>query len=140
MAPILDRDGQLTGICASNVTDTNSTPYRCYTLGGVPVAQPWPTQSGISSLHALDGVLRLEKKIYFAMTSSPTLGPRTARYVCWDFATSGYCSGFTSASSGRPVSPYTLRQDPYLPTCIWEVGDGGIFELFHRDTGELGKC
>ncbi len=75
------------------------------------------------------------------MVISPDKNPAArARYTCWDFATDSACASFTPRSSNKSVAPYTLRQDPYFPTCIWEVGDYGLFELFHSDTGELNTC
>jgi len=116
-------------------------PYKRFSLAGEPIAQPWPTYAGNAGLASFDGVLLLGKKLYFAMSSSPYATPaNAATYRCWDFATSAECPGFASNSSGSDVKPYTMRQDPYQPTCIWEAGDAGVFEVFHRDTGEIGTC
>lgn len=141
LAPVLNPGGQLTGVCAAAAADHNSMPYKCFSLSGTAISQPWPTQSGEAGFVGFDGVMLLGKKLYFAMSANPTgATPGAATYTGWDFATSADCAGFTSNSSGANVSPYTLRQDPYEPTCIWEVGDTGVFEVFHRDTGQLGSC
>lgn len=141
LAPVLNPGGQLTGVCAAAAADHNSMPYKCFSLSGTAISQPWPTQSGQAGFVGFDGVMLLGKKLYFAMSANPTgATPGAATYTWWDFATSADCAGFTSNSSGANVSPYTLRQDPYEPTCIWEVGDTGVFEVFHRDTGQLGTC
>jgi len=83
-------------------------------------------------------VLVLGTRTYFALSRLSEDFP--AKYTCWDAATGSACAGFTPSSSRRTVAPYTLRQDPFEPTCIWEVGDSGVFEVFHRDTGKIGWC
>lgn len=142
MAPLLDPAGELTGICVSTAPDRTATPYKCFSLSGASEATPaWSTEGAIGNTQ--DGVVVVGARVYFAHSLGAIpgkQGPGTARYTCWDFATGAACAGFAPSTSGKVVRPYTLRQDPYDLTCIWEAGDAGIFEIFHRDTGEINEC
>ncbi|NDA60105.1 MAG: hypothetical protein EBY56_09385, partial [Actinobacteria bacterium] len=43
----------------------------------------------------------------------------TQNYTCWDYTTQAACAGFTPSSTSVPSSAYTVRQDPWIPTCFW---------------------
>ncbi|MGA0398056.1 MAG: InlB B-repeat-containing protein, partial [Ilumatobacteraceae bacterium] len=43
----------------------------------------------------------------------------TQNYTCWDYTTQAACAGFTPSSTSAPSSAYTVRQDPWIPTCFW---------------------
>jgi hypothetical protein len=61
-------------------------------------------------------------------------------YTCYDSATNSACQGFTPVAGGTTIRPYTLRQDPYNPDCIWELGDAGVFQVFSATFGGSLGC
>lgn len=139
LAPLLDQGGGVEGICAGAATDDLDAKYRCFSLSGAPRSPPWTLPPGLVGWMNIDGVQVVDKKVYFAMTApGSSANPFAASYYCWDFETYNTC--FATSSSGQTMKAYTIRQDPFKPTCIWVTGDVGRFEVFHRDTGQIGVC
>ncbi len=140
LAPILDAGGGVTGICGMAAPNTTSAPFKCYTVGGgspaSAVPTPWPQQVGGDTITraGLGSITRIGDRDYFAY-SNETSGGFQATYACWSFATNSACQGFDQTTSGKNVRVYTLRQDPYNPGCIWELGDAGVFEVFSATFG-----
>jgi hypothetical protein len=74
----------------------------------------------------------------FDFAGTPVATPfasTAATYTCWDFATATPCAGFVPSSTGVSTQPYTLRQDPQNPDCIWEEGNQDRFEVFSATLG-----
>jgi uncharacterized repeat protein (TIGR01451 family) len=134
LAPLLDANGSVTGICGaiSNAALTVAS-WGCRNLAGQPAANPFPQQVANAAVNwpSFGSIVRIATKVYMAY--SPASG--VATYTCYDFATNAACAGFVNGSSGAAVAPYTLRQDPQNPDCIWEVGNNGIFEVFSATFG-----
>jgi uncharacterized repeat protein (TIGR01451 family) len=140
-APILDASGNVTGICGEAAPNTTSHPFDCFDLAGNPVTTPWTQQIAGTNVNwvAFGSVVRIGSKLYFAESVNAT---GVATYTCWDFALPGLagqtgapCTAFKPASTGANLGAYTIRQDPYNPDCIWEVGNSGVFEEFSATFG-----
>jgi uncharacterized repeat protein (TIGR01451 family) len=139
MAPLLDTAGNVTGICAQNGTNVTG-PFSCYSLAGAPLgAAPWGQMvpGATVGMLGLSSALKIGARLYFAYN---TRGPDAATYTCYDFAASSPCPGFVPLSSGADVAPYTIRQDPQNPDCLWELGDAGRFEVFSATFGGSVGC
>lgn len=134
IAPTLSTTGVVTGICGPTATDNASAPWNCLDLTGAPVPTPWTQRVANTTVNwiSFGSILRIDTKLYFAQTNNTTLA---TTYTCWDFAIDASCAGFVQSSSGANVRPYTLRQDPTAPDCIWVVGDAGVFETFSATFG-----
>jgi hypothetical protein len=137
--PVLSTNGTPTGFCSTTNSPTapngGTASWACFNFAGATIPVPYPTglQPGvIGSFQIGDGVT-IGTKVYLPYESTQT------RYACLDFALTpaAPCAGYTVVPR-NVVSPYTLRQDPDAPTCIWEVGDLGIFDTFNALTG--GSC
>ncbi|HEY4278999.1 MAG TPA: DUF11 domain-containing protein [Conexibacter sp.] len=136
-APILDASGNVTGLCGQTSTTTAPGSYACFDLNGRSVGGPPWGQMVPNATVGIDGFsapLQIGSRLYFAYSSLPRV-PGIATYACWDFSTNSRCDGFVQGSSGADVRPYTLRQDPDNPDCIWELGDAGVFEVFSATFG-----
>jgi uncharacterized repeat protein (TIGR01451 family) len=143
VAPLLDSAGAVTGICAQTGEANVTTGYRCWSvtngsdLGAAPFDQMVPN-AGVGHGN-LASALQIGTRLYFPYTAGGTPnGPVT--YTCYDFATSSACQGFTPVAGGTFVRPYTLRQDPYNPDCVWELGDAGVFQVFSATFGGSLGC
>ena len=139
MEPVLSTTGTPTGVCVTTNSPTapngGTAQWACFNFAGATIPVPYPTglQPGvIGSFQIGDGAV-IGTKVYLPYESNQT------RYACLDFALTpaAPCAGYTVVPRGT-VSPYTLRQDPAAPNCIWEVGDLGIFDTFNALTG--GSC
>ncbi len=135
LAPILDANGNVTGICLSDATGFTAAPYACYgltgaSLGGAPWGQLVP--GDIAGQAAVASPLVIGTDEYFAYMNVAT---GAATYACYDSATASPCAGFVQASTGTDSRPYTLREDPNSPDCLWELGDAGVFETFSKTFG-----
>jgi uncharacterized repeat protein (TIGR01451 family)/LPXTG-motif cell wall-anchored protein len=130
LTPVMDTSGNVTGVCAGK----SPNGFSCYSLTGGAVADPYPpapaSYQNLGHPTQFGSEVVIGTKVYIAYE-----GSSNSTYTCFDFATSAPCSGYTAPISTGNVLPYTLRQDPYFPTCIWEVGDAGIFDVFGADTG-----
>ena len=141
MSPVKNASGATIGVCASTVGSTSGQRFECYYLDGSNSGSeaPWPREvTGDDVGYRGQGYgspLSIGTKLY--QLYSDDTGSHPATYTCWDFATNAACAGFTQSSSSTVVKPYSLRQDPFNPGCIWEVGDAGIFEVFDADTGSF---
>jgi hypothetical protein len=139
VAPILNASASVTGICGLAATNATSAPFKCYSIGGATpgsaVATPWPQQvAGDTVTRAgLGSITTIGAKAYFPYSLENGAFPTT--YACWSFATNSPCVGFVQATSGQNLRAYTIRQDPYNPDCVWELGDAGAFELFSATFG-----
>ncbi len=139
MAPILSPTGALTGICGESATSLNASAWSCRAVpsGAVVTPPPWTTlPNTITNWAGYGSIERVGTKLYFAQTNAAA----HATYTCWDFAlapagTGAACDGFAPATTGVPVEAYTIRQDPFAPDCIWQVGNAGIFEVFSATFG-----
>jgi uncharacterized repeat protein (TIGR01451 family) len=136
LAPLLDASGNVTGICAPvNPSPTGTAaPFNCWSLAGTNLGPaPWGQMvpGATANGGTFGSLLHIGPKLYFAYTTPATV----ATYTCWDFSTSAPCAGFVQGSSGAAVFPYTIRQDPYNPDCLWEFGNNGIFEVFSATFG-----
>jgi uncharacterized repeat protein (TIGR01451 family) len=137
LAPILDASGAVTGICGQMAPDGTSAPFACFDTDGSPLGgAPWGQLApGNVSFYAYGGVETIGSRLYLAYTNSFGANLGRATYACWDFATAATCAGFEQTLSPTVSRPYTLRQDPQNPDCIWEVGDAGAFEVFSATFG-----
>lgn len=139
VAPILNANSAVTGICGLAATNATTAPFKCYSIGGASsgslVPTPWPQQvlGDTVTRAGLGSITTIGSKAYFPYSLENGAFPTT--YACWDFATSAPCVGFVQASSGQNLRAYTIRQDPYNPDCVWELGDAGVFELFSATFG-----
>jgi uncharacterized repeat protein (TIGR01451 family) len=133
--PVMSTAGQLTGVCTQARNDSPFVIY-CYNLSGDAISDPYPARPGGTILGAFgvgDPAI-VGTKVYAPYSNAHRLN----YYTCFDFATGDPCAGFTTNHTNSTARPYTLRQDPYLPNCIWELGDGGIFETLDATTGRSG--
>ena len=136
LAPVMDASGNVTGVCSGN----KPNGFTCWDLSGNSIADPYPAAPAAQNLLGHPTQFGSEEvigtKVYLAYE-----GSGRATYTCYDFAISAPCAGYTAplssdlSSTNFDVNPYTLRQDPYFPGCIWEVGDAGTFQVFSADTG-----
>ena len=133
--PVLDTAGALSGVCTQNRNDGPYTIY-CYNLAGDLITDPYPAKPAGTRIGAygVGDPAIVGTKVY--VPYSNTVADNF--YTCFDFATREPCAGFTTNHTESRARPYTLRQDPYLPNCIWELGDGGIFETIDATTGRSG--
>jgi uncharacterized repeat protein (TIGR01451 family) len=134
-APILDTAGDLTGVCTQDRAGA-PFPVYCYDLSGNLVDDPYPARPAGTSMgaFAVGDPLVVGTRVY-----SPYSDTRTQNfYRCFDFATGAPCATFSTYHTVSTARPYTIRQDPYVPNCLWELGDGGIFENFDATTGSSG--
>jgi uncharacterized repeat protein (TIGR01451 family) len=134
MTPVLDATGTVKGICVSNITTIGTQDFACVNLAGAPIANPYPPSLGTGDIGQSgfgDGVV-VGAKVYlpFYLESAGT-----TQYVCFNFATNTPCAGFVNTPQPGSVHPYTLRQDPFAPACLWEVGDVGIIQVISKNTG-----
>lgn len=134
IAPILNNTGSsVTGMCVVNTTSTTDASWSCFSTsnGATTLTAPWEATepAGTHSFGYFSGE-RIGSKFYFSLSLS-----NETTYSCWDFATNADCTGFVRATSGESTSAYSLREDPFTPGCIWEVGDSGRFEVFDAQTG-----
>jgi uncharacterized repeat protein (TIGR01451 family) len=143
LAPILDGSGAVTAICAQTGQANTTTGYQCWSVsdgsfvGAAPFDQMVPN-AGVGHQN-LSAALQIATRLYFAYTANGTPnGPVT--YTCYDFATSSACQGFQPVPGGQNVRPYTIRQDPYNPDCLWELGDAGVFHVFSATFGGSLGC
>jgi uncharacterized repeat protein (TIGR01451 family) len=141
MAPITDASGTVTGICASDQPTTAAATYKCYSVAdGSPLgAQPWGQMvpGAMVGLQMIGDPLLLGTRLYLPYVTATGV----TTYTCWDYATNAACAGFVPVSSGSTnVQAYTLRQDPFAPDCIWELGNAGTFEVFSATFGGSIGC
>jgi uncharacterized repeat protein (TIGR01451 family) len=135
MVPLLDASGHQTGICGSAAANVTSQSFKCYDLAGNATPSPFSQQiagTGVGPSNSAS-VAVVGTRVYFP-ESTPSAGAATT-YTCFDEATSAPCAGFVPGSTGANVRPYSLRQDPQNPDCIWELGDTDIFEVFSATFG-----
>lgn len=138
VAPILDATGDnVTGICVVNNTSTTAAAWGCYDVddaSSMGVA-PWQNTQPAGQVGSFGyySTVAIGPKLY--MVNSPTNS--TAAYSCWDFAANADCAGFVRNTPDADVAPYSLREDPFVPGCIWMLGDIGVFEQFDADTGGI---
>lgn len=149
MAPITNASGAVTGICVSNTTGAGVTAtYQCYNIDGTPIAGAAPFASVIPSgdsagLNITADPLLIGTRLYQPwVNSGGGVGPfGSSVYTCWDYSTSSACQGFTPVASGNAATQaYTIRQDPNAPDCLWELGNGGTFEVFSATFGGSASC
>ena len=57
--------------------------------------------------------------------------------ICFDWSTDTTCAGFPMTT---PLSKktYSLREDPFAPSCLWSMGDDGILESVETHSGMSG--
>jgi uncharacterized repeat protein (TIGR01451 family) len=147
LAPITDASGTVTGICVSN-TSGIAASYQCYNINGTPIAGAAPFSSVIppgdsSGFNVTADPVLIGTRLYQPwVNSGGGTGPvGSSVYTCWDYSTNTACQGFTPVASGNPATQaYTLRQDPNAPDCIWELGNGGTFEVFSATFGGSIGC
>jgi uncharacterized repeat protein (TIGR01451 family) len=133
-APIVDASGTLTGICGQNGVGS----FTCWDLNGTSLgAAPWSNQvpGAYAGYVGFGSPLLIGTRLYV-----PWNVGLAGTYTCWDYATNSACAGFVQVSSGQDVRPYTIRQDPQNPDCLWVVGDAGRFEVFSATFGGSIGC
>ncbi len=146
MAPILDAAGELAGICAVAAQNTTSHPFACFDLNGTSVSTPFSeTQTSGTGVNWVNfgSIAVVGSRLYFAETVP---GNGRATYTCWDYSVTpsapgkigNVCPGFVPASTDQDVRPYTIRQDPQNPECLWMLGDRNRFEIFSATFGGTG--
>jgi uncharacterized repeat protein (TIGR01451 family) len=149
-APITDASGTVTGICVSTTASTLVTAtYQCYNINGTAIPGPAPFASVIPAgdspgLNVTADPLLIGTRLYQPWVNSGGggSGPQNSSvYTCWDYATNSACAGFTPVASGNTTTQaYTIRQDPNAPDCLWELGNGGTFEVFSATFGGSVGC
>jgi hypothetical protein len=135
--PILrsDLSGQLSGFCARpHMTGA----VACFDLGGQPQSVPasfeaWVPKTRVSWNSVLGGYgLISDGRSYIPLSqTNPESVP------CYDWKTGTSCDGFPFLSSVSRKA-YSLRRDPFAPTCMWKMSDDGFLESFHANGGPPG--
>jgi hypothetical protein len=78
---------------------------------------------------------------YGTTTGTKSLMPWSAnlsgRTICFDWATNASCAGFPMTTPLADKT-YSLRADPFVPTCVWSMGDDGILESIETQNGMSG--
>ena len=131
--PILNSSGGVTGVCVATFGTASGNQFACFDLTGASIPNPYPALNGIVGNSSLGDGVTIGTKEYLPIQTD--VGS-TSQYVCIDFAVSpaAPCAGFTNPAKAS-VRPYTLRQDPSQPNCIYEVGDAGVVDTFSATTG-----
>jgi uncharacterized repeat protein (TIGR01451 family) len=149
IVPILSAAGALTGVCTSAVPTATiggaTNVFACFDLAGNAVANPYPQQApGQLGLVDLGQGVAIGTKVYLPYQDRSVASLPTT-YTCFDFAVGAAgapCVGFNQAlnttTAPQDIQAYTLHQDEDNPSCIWEVGNAGIFQVFDANTGKLG--
>jgi hypothetical protein len=133
--PRLDATGALAGFCSRPGL---SGALQCFDLNGVampasPALEAWMPSGELSWVRYLGGYGTAADTKSFMPISSGGRGD----VVCFDWATDAACPGFPMTT---PLSKktYSLREDPYAPSCLWSMGDDGILESVETHSGMSG--
>jgi hypothetical protein len=135
--PVLRSDvrGQLSGFCAR---PRMTGAVECFDLGGQPQLVPasfeaWVPKTRVSWNGVLGGYgLVSDSRSYIPLSAT---NPESV--PCYDWKTGTSCDGFPFVSSISRKA-YSLRRDPFTPTCIWKMSDDGFLESFHANGGPPG--
>jgi hypothetical protein len=135
--PVLrsDASGEMSGFCARpNMTGA----VVCFDLAGQPQSVPasfeaWVPKTRVSWNNVLGGYgLVSAGRSYIPLSqTNPESVP------CYDWKTGAACVGFPFISSVSRKA-YSLRRDPFAPTCMWKMSDDGFLESFHANGGPPG--
>jgi hypothetical protein len=120
--PRLDSSGRFVGLC-SRPNDT--APVVCFDLRG----------NAMSVSAALEAWAFKGNPTYFGDVgyTAATTGTRTftaisstvpERVACFDWAADAACPNFP-ALLNTATKMYSVRTDPYAPSCLWQVSDEG---------------
>jgi hypothetical protein len=120
--PRLDSAGRFVGLC-SRPNDT--APVVCFDLRG----------NSMSVSTALEAWAFKGNPTHFGDVgyTAATTGTRTftaisstapERVACFDWAADAACPNFPAALS-TATKMYSVRTDPYAPSCLWQVSDEG---------------
>jgi hypothetical protein len=135
--PVLrsDASGQLNGFCAR---PRMTGAVACFDLAGnaqsVPASfEAWVPKTRVSWNNVLGGYgLVSAGRSYIPLSqTNPESVP------CYDWKTGTSCDGFPFLSSVSRKA-YSLRRDPFAPTCMWKMSDDGFLESFHANGGPPG--
>jgi hypothetical protein len=135
--PVLrsDMGGQLSGFCAR---PRMTSAVSCFDLGGQPQSVPasfeaWVPKTRVSWNGVLGGYgLVSDSRSYIPLSAT---NPESV--PCYDWKTGTSCDGFPFLSSTSRKA-YSLRRDPFAPTCMWKMSDDGFLESFHANGGPPG--
>ena len=141
LVPHMTNTGTIDGVCTAKGDNT----IVCLSLTGTSITSPYPAAPASFNLGHPQGfgsTVVSGTKVYLAYEETADGNgngvSNQATYTCFDFAINAPCAGYNPFVSAERILPYTLRQDPYNPACIWETGDLGIFQVFDAETGALG--
>jgi uncharacterized repeat protein (TIGR01451 family) len=119
--PRLDSSGRFVGLC-SRPNDT--APVVCFDLLGRSMSvsaalEAWafkgnPTVFNVGYTAATTG-----SRTFTAISSTAP-----ERVACFDWATDASCPNFPALLS-TATKMYSVRTDPYAPSCLWQVSDEG---------------
>ena len=135
--PVLRSDisGQLSAFCAR---PRMTGGVVCFDLGGKPQPVPasfeaWVPQTRVSWNAVLGGYgLVSDGRSYIPLSAT---NPESV--PCYDWKTGTSCDGFPFLSTTSRKA-YSLRRDPFAPSCMWKMSDDGFLESFHANGGPPG--
>ncbi len=133
--PRLNVAGDLDGFCSRpGLTGA----LQCYDFTGAampvsPALEGWMPTGDLSWMSTLGGYGTAADSKSFMPVGSGGKGD----VICFDWTTDATCSGFPMTT---PLSKrtYSLREDPFAPSCIWSMGDDGILESVETHSGMSG--
>jgi hypothetical protein len=120
--PRLDSSGRFVGLCGR---PNDTAPVVCFDLSG----------KSMSVSTALEAWAFKGNPTYFGDVgyTAATTGTRTftaissttpERVACFDWAADAACPNFPALLS-TATKMYSVRTDPYAPSCLWQVSDEG---------------
>nr|MDP9168737.1 hypothetical protein [Actinomycetota bacterium] len=144
--PVLDASGNVTGACYEQTSQFPSKWFgmRCFSTSGAAIANPYPdpSQKAGNPTYGFNGLnvpLVQGSRVYVAEVTTDRYNNST--YDCFDFAARrlnpavvASCNNYIPQiyTSSRD---YTIRPDPSDPTCLWALGDAGLFDQFSAPDG-----
>jgi hypothetical protein len=120
--PRLDGSGNFVGLC-SRPNDTN--PVACYDLRGNAMSvsaslEAWAFKGDPTHFHDVGYTAATTGTRTFTAISSTT----PERVACFDWAANAACANFPALLS-TATKMYSVRTDPFAPSCLWQVSDEG---------------
>ncbi len=135
--PVLRSDvsGQLSGFCAR---PRMTSAVACFDLAGQPQSVPASFEAWVPKTRvSWNGVLGGYGLVSDARSYIPLSATNPESVPCYDWKTGTSCDGFPFLSSTSRKA-YSLRRDPFAPTCMWKMSDDGFLESFHANGGPPG--
>ena len=135
--PVLrsDMGGQLSGFCAR---PRMTGAVECFELDGTPQLVPASFEAWVPKTRvSWNGVLGGYGLVSDARSYIPLSATNPESVPCYDWKTGTSCDGFPFLSTTSRKA-YSLRRDPFAPTCMWKMSDDGFLESFHANGGPPG--